>query len=101
MTLADDINTDLANIMDDWGDTILIGAETFNGLYDQEYVESLDHAGFSPVFSMTRNDYTASGLARGDTVQITSGIGGLASKVHTVRVIEQTGEGVVRLVLSE
>lgn len=101
MTLADDITTDLANMLDDWGDTITIGGTAYNGIYDQDFIESLDHAGFSPVFTMTNTDASASSVARGDTVQITSSISGLASKIHTVRVIERPGEGVTRLVLSE
>ncbi len=101
MTLATDINADLVNMLADWGDTVTIGGSTYNGLYDQDLTESLEFTGFSPVFSMTNDDATASGVARGDTVQITSGISGLATKTHTVRVIERPGEGLTRLVLSE
>lgn len=101
MTLASDINTDLANMMGDWGDSISIGGTPYDGLYDTELVDTLDYQGYSPVFTLLASDVAASSVARGNTVQVTSVITGITSKAFTVRVIEPVIDGLQRLVLSE
>lgn len=101
MTLASDINADLTAIMGDWSDSITITAVNYDGLFDTELAESLDFAGYSPVFSMLTSDATASGLARGQTVQVTSAISGISNKNYTVRVVDPSIDGITRLVLSE
>jgi hypothetical protein len=101
MTLASDIQNDLANMLGDWGDSIRISATDYNGVYDSQLVETDDYLGFAPTFSLSQTDVTASGVARGDSVTITSGIAGLTAKTHTVRAIEAAQDGLVKLILSE
>lgn len=101
MTFISDIQADLGNMLDDWGDSITIGGTEYDGLYDQEFIESGDYAGFTPVFTLAASDATASGVARGTDVTVTSALNALTDQAYTVRVVQTMGDGVTKLILTE
>lgn len=99
MALADDILSDLDGMFDDWGDSITIAGTAYDGLYDREYVETKDMAGFMPVFTLKTSE--ASGAVTGTAVAVTSVINGITAKVFKVRVRQVQGDGTTKLVLEE
>ena len=99
MTIASDINSDLANMLSDWGDTITIGGTTYNGIYESEYVEVLGMEGFKPVFTGATSDFSA--VARGADATVTSVIGGITDKAFTVAQPQDQRDGTTKLLLNE
>lgn len=101
MALADDIISDLDDMMGDWGDSVTIGGTAYDCLYDRSFVENADFAGFLPVVTLTAANAQASGVALGDSVSVTSVINVITDKAFTVRIIEPQGDGETKLVLEE
>lgn len=94
-----DLNGQIADDLDAFFDTeagfgvaATIGGETVNGIFDDEYAETLDIAGTAPVIACKTEE--VADVDEGDTVTI-------AGTDYTVRDIEQDGTGVTRLVLEK
>ena len=101
MPLSDSFDTDLTNMMADWGDTITIGANTYNGTYDPEYIEVEDFEGYAPVFTAKTADVLASSIARKTAVTVTSVIAGITAKAFTVGQMKDMHDGTTKLRLVE
>ena len=89
MTVESD--ADRLEMLEDW-ETAIIDGSTIAGIFDREYAEALDIAGYGPAFLARTSD--VSGVSRGDTATI----GGQA---YTVQGIEADGTGMTLLRLQE
>ena len=101
MTIASQINADLVDMLADWGDTITIGGTEYNGIYTQEYSESIDYSGYSPVFTISSSDASSSSVSRGTSVTVTSTLNSLTAKGYKVRVVQSEGDGITKLTLTD
>lgn len=101
MTLATNIVSDLDTMLGDWGDTITVVANTYNGLYDAEFAEEGGMQGFAPVFTAKTSDVSAASIARGTAVTVTSVIASITNKAFTVADVQDMRDGTTKLLLSE
>lgn len=94
MTLKATMAADLAVFMnpDEFGSTALVGGVGVRGLFDRKYTETLETAGYAPVFTCAAAD--VSDIAQGDPLTIDG-------TAYTVVSVEPDGTGLVRLVLGE
>ena len=94
MTFADDMLTDLDNIMnaDEFGIAAVVDGDAVTGIFDNNYVEIEGVSGTYPVLTCKTSD--VSGAAQGDVVTVNSTSYRIAS-------VQPDGTGVTQLVLEE
>ena len=78
----------------EFGVTATVGAATFPGILDNEYVDTFDATGTVPVFICDSSYITLNNITRGTSITINS-------TVYTVRNIKPDGTGMSVLVLSD
>ncbi len=74
---------DLAGMIEDWGDTIVVNGSTISGLFDEEYADAIGVDGVMPRFICTDTD--ASAVSIGDTGAVTSDTYGATATTYTIR----------------
>lgn len=79
---------------EEFGVTATVGAATFPGILDNEYVDTFDVTGTVPVFICDSSSVTLNNITRGISITINS-------TVYTVRNIKPDGTGMSVLVLSD
>lgn len=79
---------------DEFGVAATVGAATLYGIFDDEYIETLDATGTVPVFICRSSDVTANNIIRATSITINS-------TAYTVRNIKPDGTGMSVLVLSD
>lgn len=99
MSLVTDALSDLDTMLDDWDDSITIAGIDYAGIYDQEYIESLNASGYTPVFHGRAADLES--VVRGTSVAITSPLHSLSAAAFTVAVNQGNVGGLVTLLLEK
>lgn len=99
MALSDDILADLDQIMDDWGDSFVMASTTYSCLFDQEFVELNNVAGWQPVLTVIHA--TVGEIPDNTEITLTSPINGYTNKTFKVRTPMQQADGTRKYLLEE
>lgn len=85
MSFASDVASDFAAILEDFDDTVTISGTPYDCKVWRNAEVILDTQQMPVMLMMKSSDFTASALARNDTVTVTSELNGLSSDTFIAR----------------